>query len=294
MDWSLFGCARSGHVTYSPDEPELRERLSAATAGGPAWRCLRCRAFVPGDPHGSGPAADAPLVRHGKELRSQLLLRFFAVERFVRFIILGAAAYGVWRFKYDRAGIQDGFNHALPAIRSLYTDLGLDVTHSKLIGLVQDSFTLSSRTLTLLAAGLVIYALIELLEAVGLWLGQRWGEYFAMVATAIFLPYEVYDLTVKVTWLRIVAVLINLLLVIYLVWSKRLLGARGGKKAYEAQLRGESLIEVEQAALATVSTGKAVPAASAAPAGPATPAGSNVPAGSVRPSQPGQDAPARP
>ena len=72
-----------------------------------------------------------------------------------------------------------------------------------------------------------------------------------MVATAIFLPYEVYDLTVKVTWLRIVAVLINLLLVIYLVWSKRLLGARGGKKAYEAQLRGESVIEVEQAALSS-------------------------------------------
>ena len=52
----------------------------------------------------------------------------------------------------------------------------------------------------------MIYALIELMEAVGLWLGQRWGEYFAMVATAIFLPYEVYDLTVKVTWLRIGAV----------------------------------------------------------------------------------------
>jgi hypothetical protein len=103
------------------------------------------------------------------------------------------------------------------------------------------------------------------------------------------LPYEVYDLTVKVTWLRIVAVLINLLLVIYLVWSKRLLGARGGKKAYEAQLRGESLIEVEQAALATS------PAASAAPVGPAVPAGSNVPAGSAGSvSQPGQGGPARP
>jgi hypothetical protein len=38
------------------------------------------------------------------------------------------------------------------------------------------------------------------------------------------LPYEVYDLTVKITWLRLGALVINLLLVIYLVWSKRLFG----------------------------------------------------------------------
>jgi hypothetical protein len=45
VDWSLFGCARKGHVTYAPDEPELRDRLIAPTAGGTAWRCLRCGAF---------------------------------------------------------------------------------------------------------------------------------------------------------------------------------------------------------------------------------------------------------
>ena len=45
------------------------------------------------------------------------------------------------------------------------------------------------------------------------------------------------------------ALVINLLLVVYLVWSKRLFGARGGKEAYEARLRTESFIEVEQAAL---------------------------------------------
>ena len=46
MDWSLFGCARKGHVTYAPDEPDLRDRLTAPTAGGTAWRCLRCGTFV--------------------------------------------------------------------------------------------------------------------------------------------------------------------------------------------------------------------------------------------------------
>ena len=47
MDWNLFGCARGGHVTYAPDEPALRDRLRAPTAGGTAWRCLRCGAESP-------------------------------------------------------------------------------------------------------------------------------------------------------------------------------------------------------------------------------------------------------
>jgi hypothetical protein len=55
---------------------------------------------------------------------------------------------------------------------------------------------------------------------------------------------------VKVTWLRAGALVINLLLVGYLVWTNRLFGVRGGKQAYEARLRTESFIEVEQAALA--------------------------------------------
>jgi uncharacterized membrane protein (DUF2068 family) len=250
MDWSLFGCFRKGHVTYAPDEPELRGRLAAPTAAGTAWRCLRCGAFVTDGQHSSGPAAAAPLIRRGKELRSELILRAFAVERFVRFLIIAAAAYGVWRFKYDRAGIERAYNSDLPAIRALYRDMGFDVNHSKLLGLIQHSFALTPRALTLLAIGLAVYAIIELVEGIGLWLGKRWGEYFAMVATSIFLPYEIYDLTVKVTWLRLAAFAINLLLVIYLVWTKRLFGVRGGKAAYEARLRSESVIEVEQAALA--------------------------------------------
>jgi uncharacterized membrane protein (DUF2068 family) len=250
VDWSLFGCARKGHVTYAPDETDLRDRLTAPTAGGAAWRCLRCGAFVTGEPHGRGPAAAAPLLRRGRELRDELILRVFAVERFIRFAVFAAAAYGVWRFKYDRADIQRAFNNDLPAIQALYRDLGFNVEHSKLLGLIQHSFTLDARTLTYLAIGLALYALIELTEGVGLWLGRRWGEYFAMVATSVFLPYEVYDLTVKITWLRVAALVINLLLVVYLVWTKRLFGVRGGKQAYEARLRTESFIEVEQAALA--------------------------------------------
>jgi uncharacterized membrane protein (DUF2068 family) len=256
VDWSLLVCARRGHLTYAPDEPGLRDRLMAPTAGGTAWRCLRCGAFVTGGQHGSGPAAKAPLVRRGKELRGELILRVFAVERFLRFLILGVAAYGVWRFKYDRAGLQQAFNHALPTIRALYQDLGFDVNNSRLLPFIEHSFTYTSRWLTLLAIGLSVYALLELAESVGLWLARRWGEYLAMVATSIFLPFEIWELAKgNITWLKVTALVINLLLVIYLVWTRRLFGVRGGKAAYDASLRAESVIEVEQAALAAASPG---------------------------------------
>ena len=248
----------------------------AATAGGTAWRCLRCGAFVIGGQHGSGPAAAAPLVRRGKELRSELILRVFAVERFLRFLVIGVAAYAVWWFKYDQAGIQRAYNNALPAIRALYQDLGFDVSHSKLLVLVHHALTISPRWVTILAFGLPVYALIELVEGVGLWLARRWGEYFAMIATSIFLPWEVWELTRgNITWLKVAAFVINLLLVIYLVWTRRLFGVRGGKAAYDARLRTESVIEMEQAALAAASPAEpghgAAPPARTARSGSARP-----------------------
>ncbi|HEV3288912.1 MAG TPA: DUF2127 domain-containing protein [Streptosporangiaceae bacterium] len=256
MDWSLLGCGASGHITFEPDEPPLRERLGLATADGTAWRCLRCGTLVIGGPAYRGPAASAPKVRRGKEVRSALILRAFAVERFLRAIVFAALAYAIWRFKSSQLTIEQAFNHELPGLRLLFHELGYNVDHSRLLGLIRQAFTLNPRTLTYLAIGVAAYAAIEVIEGIGLWLVRRWGEYFAMVVTSIFLPYEVYDLSAKVTVLRAVAFAINLALVIYLLLTKRLFGIRGGKKAYEARLRSASIVEAELAALAVADDGQ--------------------------------------
>ena len=264
MDWSLLGCGRSGHVTFEPDEPGLREQLCARTASGEAWRCLRCAAFVPGPPDGHGPAADAPSVRRGKEVRSALILRIFAVERFVRVLVFLALAYGLWRFRSARESISAAFNRELPILRELFSQLGWQIDHSKLVGLVEHALTLSNHAITLLALGLAAYAAVEVVEGVGLWVGRRWGEYFAMVATSLGLPLEIYDLTKKVTALTLILFAINLALVLYLVLAKRLFGVRGGKRAYEARLRSESVLEAAaEAAAATDAAGTPVGAGTA-------------------------------
>jgi uncharacterized membrane protein (DUF2068 family) len=280
VDWSLLGCGRGGHVTYAPAEAELRDQLTARTASGLAWRCLRCGAFVAGEPQASGPASEAPSVRRGKEVRSALILRIFAVERFARGLLVAVAAFAFWQFEGSRSSVEAAFDRELPIVRTLFRQFGYNIDHSKLVGLIQHALTLSSRTISLLATGLAIYAGIELIEAAGLWLGRRWGEYFAMVATSLGLPLEIYDLTVKVSATALVLLAINLALVLYLVITKRLFGVRGGKHAYEARLRSESVLESARKAIAAreAADSKAVIGSEAVPANKAVPASKAVPA----------------
>ena len=242
VEWSLFGCARE-----RPRDVRAGRTGAAGPADGsdgrrnglavPALRRVRDRRAARQRP-GRGGAAGPP--RQGAAQRADpARVRGGAVpplpdhrRRSLRGVVVRVP---------DQAGIQRAYNNALPAIRALYQDLGLDVSHSKLLVLVHHALTISPRWVTILAIGLPVYALIELVESVGLWLGQRWGEYFAMIATSIFLPWEVWELTRgHITWLKVAAFVINLLLVIYLVWTRRLFGVRGGKAAYDARLRTES------------------------------------------------------
>ena len=89
------------------------------------------------------------------------------------------------------------------------------------MGLFNRALTLSPTTIKLLAIGLACYAAIEVVEGVGLWVGKRWGEYFAMVATSVGLPFEIYDLVNKVSTIGLILFAINLFLVLYLVITKR-------------------------------------------------------------------------
>jgi uncharacterized membrane protein (DUF2068 family) len=71
-------------------------------------------------------------------------------------------------------------------------------------------------------------------EAVGLWRQRRWAEYLTLIATSALLPLEVYELVRGITALKVVALVVNLAIVVYLLVAKRLFGIRGGAAAEEA------------------------------------------------------------
>lgn len=251
VDWSLRSCARRGHITYQPDESELATRLHAQTPQGTAWRCLRCGAYVLGEPHGSGPAERAPLVLRGRALRDLLILRILAVERAGRGLLILLLAYGVLRFRTNQATLRQLFEQDLPAARPLADKLNINLDESGVVHTIRTALALESRTLVLVAAALAAYALLGIVEGIGLWWAKRWAEYLAVVVTSAFLPLEIYELFHKVTVLRVSALLFNIAAVVYLLLAKRLFGLRGGHAAFEAERHSESLLEVETAARPT-------------------------------------------
>lgn len=250
MDWNLRTCARKGHVTYAPDEPKFRSRLEAGTPLGDAWRCLRCGTYVLGAPHGTGPADDAPVLLRGKQLRSAFILRALAIERWLRSLVLLLLAVAVFRLRSTQVSIKQLVEKDLTSLKPFFNQINFNVSDSATIRSIEKVLNAKPSTLNLIASGILVYALLQIAEGIGLWSLQRWGEYVAVVGTTLFIPLEIYELTEKISWLKIAILLVNVAAVVYLLWSKRLFGIRGGHRAYEQSLHEASLLEVEASAAA--------------------------------------------
>jgi len=253
VDWDLRTCARKGHVTYAVDEAPLRAKLEAETPLGEAWRCLRCGTYVLGPPHGHGPAEDAPVLLRGPALRSAFILRLLAIERWLRGAIIILLAIAVFRLKTTEVSLKSLFDKDLSSLQPFFDQIHFNVSDSGTVRAISDTLSARQSTLTWVGVGLVFYGALQIVEGIGLWSLKRWGEYVAVVGTTAFIPLELYELVEKVTWLRIAALAVNIAAVVYLVWSKRLFGVRGGGAAYEASQHAASLLEVENTAMETAS-----------------------------------------
>lgn len=176
-------------------------------------------------------------------------MRMLAAERLLRALVLFAAAAAIFRFRGDRGSIQASFDAELPLLRPLADQIGWNIDDSKAVQWIEKAFDLSEATLVWIAVAVAVYGLSQVIEAVGLWSMKRWGEYFAVVATSAFLPLEIYELTEKVTFLRVGLLAVNIAAVLWLIWSKRLFGFRGGAAAYSEEHGAESLMTVERAAV---------------------------------------------
>jgi uncharacterized membrane protein (DUF2068 family) len=251
MDWNLRTCSRKGHVTYAPDEAEYRAKLEAHTPLGDGWRCLRCGTYVLGEPHGTGPADDAPVLLRGKAQRSAFILRALAIERWVRGVVLALLGVAVLRLKSTQVSLQDLFKKDLKTLDPFFRQIHFKVSDSSTITSIEKILHAKTSTLTGIGVALILYGALQLLEGIGLWSLKRWGEYVAVVGTTAFIPLEIYEIVDKVTWLKVVVLMINVGAVLYLLFSKRLFGIRGGGTAYEEALHEVSLLEVEQSSAGT-------------------------------------------
>jgi uncharacterized membrane protein (DUF2068 family) len=246
LKWELRACARHGHVLYAPDEPEARARLHASGPDGDLWQCLRCASFTaPSErsPLDAGPVIDVPLVARGKELRSLLLMRVLGVERYIRGTLVVLLALGVWQFHAQQGHLRAAFDNLVPHLRPIGSWMGVDLAHAGIVQSARQVLDVQPKLVLIAAGALLAYGLLQLLEGTGLWLGRRWGEYVAVVATSVFLPLEIHEVLKGASVLKIGALAVNIVAVIWLVYNGRLFGVRGGHDAYVAARRGEAVLD---------------------------------------------------
>jgi uncharacterized membrane protein (DUF2068 family) len=243
LRYELIGCGLHGHELLGTDAAELRaeDEVVAREQDGLRWyRCLRCDSWIALTPPAHParkylpPRDDVVLPLRGRPLRDRYILRLIALERVVHFLVFGSLAAAVLLFANNRAVLNETFTKVL---NDLQGGLGGSVVSSNnsVVHELRSLFTVSITNLYLLGVAIAAYAVLEGVESVGLWLGKRWAEYLTFLATIVFVPYEVYELTKGVSWLKVVALVLNVAVVAYLLFAKRLFGLRGGGKAEQAE-----------------------------------------------------------
>ena len=88
----------------------------------------------------------------------------------------------------------------------IFLDLAAHVTDARLWGL---------------AALALLYSIIRLAEAYGLWMNLRWAAWLGAGSGAIYVPVECYELWEKPSATKAATLAFNVLVVAYLVWTLR-------------------------------------------------------------------------
>jgi uncharacterized membrane protein (DUF2068 family) len=238
IDWELVTCGVRGHRLVGTEARLIRPQddLVARELDGIRFhRCLRCDAWVALDPPAT-PATEYPPDRdqieiplRGKALRDRVVLRLIACDRVLHFTILVLLGVAVLIFTAHERNLRGSYYKVLTALQSGIAGGPVQMTGHVGIGHTLDHlFTLRSGRLHEVGIALLLFGLLEGVEAVGLWKGKRWAEYLTFLATALLLPLEIHELAVRITVLKLLGFLINLAIVVYLVYAKRLFGLRGG------------------------------------------------------------------
>lgn len=241
ISYELLDCARHGHVLIGRDAEEItpEDAHLVREMDELRWyRCLRCDTWIPeGMPVSPSrrrlPSRDEiVLPERGRVLRDRYVLRLIALDRALHFVVLTVLAAAVFVVAADKTALHRDF---LRIVTALQGGVGGPVrtNHGAVERELTHLFAISTRNLELTGLVLVAYALLEGVEAVGLWRARRWAEYLTFLATALLLPLEVYELGRKPTALKALTFAINLAIAIYLIVAKRLFGVRGGRAAEE-------------------------------------------------------------
>jgi uncharacterized membrane protein (DUF2068 family) len=247
--WELLVCGVAGHELLGTDSRALREQdaIFARDAGAVRWhRCLRCDSWLPlqrpVDPPREHPPErmDVKVPFRGRALRDRIVLRTIAIDRAAHFVVLAALAVLILIFAAHQKELRANWYPVLVDIQKTLGGGPVQAQKSGIVHQIDHLFSLDQRTIRLAAIGIGLYAILEGIEAIGLWRQERWAEYLTLIATALFLPIEIYELAHRISPFKIIALVVNTAVILYLLFAKRLFGLRGGAAAEHAARQADA------------------------------------------------------
>lgn len=231
-----------GHVTPAADALALGPEdaaLGAVLADGRRLaRCLRCDTWIQHEPPTPEtalwpdlpPIEDLPKPRRGKPLHEAILMRLISINKAAHATIFSLLAIALLLLESNLAHIHRWAESLIVRLSGPLSDTGQQASRSFLSREAQKLFDLEPGTVKLLLVLALAYAVVEWTEAYGLWREKRWAEYLTVLATTGFLPLEIHELIKSITVVRVLALIVNVALIIWLVLNKHLFGVRGGPR----------------------------------------------------------------
>jgi uncharacterized membrane protein (DUF2068 family) len=149
---------------------------------------------------------DGALTSHSHPNRNRWLIAI-GVLKLLKAVLFVSMGFGVIRLLHK--DVADVLLHATLALR-------FDPENRFINVLLEKSALLSPQRLREISFAIFLYAALDVIEGTGLVLEKVWAEYFTLVLTGSFLPWEFYEIIRHVTVLKVVLLILNLLVFIYL------------------------------------------------------------------------------
>jgi len=148
-----------------------------------------------------------PARTEGPQSRNRVLL-LIAIYKFLHALFFFAIAMGAHHLLHKNLADQ---------IEIFARHLRFNPESRLVIFILRKASVINGRVLERISLVASCYATLTLVEGIGLYLQKAWGEFLALAITASFLPWEIFEIFRRLTWIRVGLLTINILVFAYLL-----------------------------------------------------------------------------
>jgi len=102
---------------------------------------------------------------------------------------------------------------------AVISKLHIDAEHQFIQNILTQLSLIDNHTLHELSVVSFVFALLLFIESFGLLWEKVWAEFLTVAETALFIPFELYEIIRHATSTKFIIVAINTAIVIYLIWA---------------------------------------------------------------------------